>query len=280
MTTLSASPRTTTATTPRRRSRLGRIASLARSEVKLLTRNSTILATALLLGPAMALIMSQLSAMQGPLDERFSAVAVNLLITWCVLMAVYYNLTSILVARREEGVLKRMTTGEISPWDAIVAAAIPSVGVFLVQVVLGTALVLAVIGVPALPNPLLIVIGMLGAAVVCVLLSAVSTSFTTSVEAAQYSTMPIFLALIFLSGTSFSLATMPEALQTIASFTPLNAVGELVSLGATGTTLLGDATEGFLGTSAFAIRPLLVLAAWIGFAWMLARRSMRFEPRR
>ena len=276
MTTLTAS----TARTPRRRGRIARVASLARSEVKLLGRNRTLLLTALLLGPAMALVMSQLNGTNGPLDARFSALIANVLVTWCALTAVYYNLTVILVARREEGVLKRMTTGEASPWEAIAAAAAPSVGVFLTQAILGSALVFALIGVPALPNPLLVILGMLGAAVVCVLLAALSTTFTSSVEAAQYSTMPIFLALMFLSGTSFSLATMPEAIQTLASLTPLNAVSELVSLGTSGATLLGVEAGDLLGTTSYAVRPLLVLVAWIAFAWSLARRSMRFEPRR
>lgn len=259
---------------------LARIVAIARAEAKLLGRNRATLVTGLLMGPLMAGLLALFNLDGDATGGTYATFVICMLVTWSVLMAVYYNLTSIFVARREERVFKRMSTGEASGWEALIAASVPSTLILGLQVVLGAAIAVAVFGVPDLTNPLLAVLGLAGAVVVCVALAAASTAFTSSVESAQYSTMPVFVVLVFFSGTNFPLAAMPEAMQAVSAATPLNAASELISLGLNGTDLLGDATAGLWSSFVDAGRPLLVLTVWIAGSIWLARRHMRFEPRR
>lgn len=263
-------------TTPRRR-----MAAFARAEARLLGRNRVALATGLLLGPLMAgmFVLVNLGSAQ-PGSGSFTPHVIAIVLTWSALLTVYYNLTSIFVARREDRVFKRLATGEATSWEVLVAASVPSSLILLAHLVLGSGVAILGFGVPAAPNPLLVVPALAGTVVVCVGLAAASTAFTSSVEAAQYSTMPVFLLLSLTSGTMFPQAMLPEPMQALAALTPLNAASELLSIGLGGTTLVGERVDGLAAGLAAAGSPLLVLAAWCVLAAWLARRYMQFEPRR
>ena len=211
----------------------------------------------------------------------FATFLVGMLATWSMLMVVYYNLTIIFVTRREEGVFQRMSTGEASPWEALVGACLPSAAVAVAQVVLGTAAAMALMGMHSLANPLLMLVALVGGTVFLAATAAWSSTWTATVEGAQYSTMPLFLVLIFLSGTFLPAASMSEGLRAIAAGSPLYAMSDLVSLGMTGTSLDGGITaEGFTGTLIAAGRPALCLVCWCVAAWAIAGRTMRFARRR
>ena len=144
--TASAAPRTWSSTTaPVSPRALRRITAIGRAEIRLFVRNPTVLATALLFAPVTVGLMSPLLGrdLTGP---AFATFLVGMLATWSMLMVVYYNLTIIFVTRREEGVFQRMSTGEASPWEALVGACLPSAAVAVAQVVLGTAAAMALIG--------------------------------------------------------------------------------------------------------------------------------------
>ena len=173
-----------------------------------------------------------------------------------------------------------MSTGEASPWEALVGACLPSAAVAVAQVVLGTAAAMALMGMHSLANPLLMLVALVGGTVFLAATAAWSSTWTATVEGAQYSTMPLFLVLIFLSGT-FLPASMSEGLRAIAAGSPLYAMSDLVSLGMTGTSLDGGITaEGFTSTLIAAGRPALCLACWCVAAWAIAGRTMRFARRR
>lgn len=273
-------PRFAPATRHEPTSPLRRIVALARAEGRLLARNRATLATGVLMGPLMAGFLALLQLGRATDGPAFATFVVCMLMTWCVLMAVYHNLTAIFVARREERVFKRMSTGEATAWEALVAASTPSAVIVLAQTLLGAGLAFAAFGLPSFTNPLLVLVGIAGAVVVCVALAAVSTKFTSTVESAQYSTMPILMVLIFTSGTNFPLSALPEGLQRAASFTPLNAASDLMSIGLNGSTLLGRSVDGFLASCQAAAFPTAVLAGWVVVTVIAARRTMRFEPRR
>jgi len=215
---------------------LRRITAIGRAEIRLFVRNPTVLATALLFAPVTVGLMSPLLGrdLTGP---AFATFLVGMLATWSMLMVVYYNLTIIFVTRREEGVFQRMSTGEASPWEALVGACLPSAAVAVAQVVLGTAAAMALMGMHSLANPLLMLVALVGGTVFLAATAAWSSTWTATVEGAQYSTMPLFLVLIFLSGTFLPAASMSEGLRAIAAGSPLYAMSDLVSLGMTGTSL-------------------------------------------
>ena len=265
---------------PRTAGPLRRVAAIGRAEVTLFVRNPTILATALLLAPAMVVIMGPMLG-RDLIGPAFATFLTEMLATWSLLMVVYYNLTVIFVTRREEGVFQRMSTGEATPWEALAGACLPSAAVAVVQVVLGTAAAMAFMEMRSLVNPLLMLVALVGGTVFLAATAAWSSTWTATVEGAQYSTMPLFLVLIFLSGTFLPAASMSEGLRAIAAGSPLYAMSDLVSLGMTGTSLDGGITaEGFTSTLIAAGRPALCLACWCVAAWAIAGRTMRFARRR
>lgn len=278
--TIHLDPRLAPATDHRPVGRLRRIASIARAEAILLVRNHTALLTAILMGPAMTGFLALVNMGSVPLDGSYTTFVLSILLTWSVLMTVYYNLTTIFVTRREERVFKRLATGEATPWEAVIAAAIPATVIVISQLVLGGILAVLAFGMPNLTNPLLVVFGVVGAIIVAVALAAASSGFTTSVEAAQYSTLPLFLILGLASGTMFPLDVLPPVLQTLASFTPMHGATELLTVGLHGTDLAGNPTAGFASSFGDALRGIEATAIWLLLSVVAARRSMRFEPRR
>lgn len=279
--TVTLDPRLAPATDHQPTSRLRRILSIARAEATLLLRNRSALMTGLLLGPGMAGFLALVNVGNDiPLDASYTSYVICILLTWSVLMTVYYNLTTIFVTRREDRVFKRLSTGEATGWDAVIAAAVPATVIVVAQMVLGGIVAAVAFGVPVFTNPLFVLLGIVVAIVVSVALAAASSSFTTTVEAAQYSTMPVFLILGLASGAMFPLTGMPDVLQTIAAFTPLNAANELLMMGLNGTNMAGEATTGFLSSFGDSLLALESMVIWLLLSVVAARRAMRFEPRR
>lgn len=259
---------------------LRRVLSIARAETLLYLRNPTIVATAFLLTPLMVLFLAPLAGerLQGP---AFEAALAGMLAVWSLLMVVYYNLTVIFVSRREEGVFQRMSTGEASAWEALIAASLPSSLVALLQVGLGSAAIIVLLGTSGVRNILLILVAVLAGAFICGALAAWSSTWTTTVEGAQYSTLPIFMVLLLLSGTSLPASLFPEKLRLVAECSPMWAIADLVGLGITGTTVSGSVVDAPMSaTWSHALRPLGVLTVSCVCAWFVARRHMRFARRR
>jgi ABC-2 type transport system permease protein len=193
-----ATPKANTVAHPQERrggSALKRIWSITRAETILSTRNPTIFLTALLLPAVMVLLLAPTLGQQMS-GAAFASFLVQTLAAWGLLLVIYVNLTTIFVARRQEGFFQRMATGEATPWEAMIGGSIPSVIVAMVQV--GVAVIGSAIFVDgaSITNPLLVVVAVLGGAVFLGGLAAWTSRFTSTVEGAQYSTMPILMILI------------------------------------------------------------------------------------
>lgn len=257
---------------------LRRVRSIAMAEARLFLRNRTIAATAL----GLPLVMVVFFAAVGDTADgaAFSTYLANTLLQWGLLLVVFYNLTTIFVARREDGVFQRMSTGEATPWEALSAASLPSLAVLLVQVVAGGTAAILAFGAPAMTNPLFILAAIALGSIIMVALAAWTSSFTTTVEGAQYSTLPGFFILMLLSGLTFPLDLLPEGLRTLATFTPLHAVAELVSVGMNGSRLGEVSSLSFQQSWGEGLRPLGVLVIWTVVTLWLARATMRFTRRR
>ena len=107
-----------------------------------------------------------------------------------------------------------------------------------------------------------------------------TAAWTRSAEAAQLTSMPIII-LASLGPLATTIPDMSDRLRDILSLTPGAAMSELVRIGWFGFDG-PDATEAtlsFAETWGQAAEPLLVIAAWTIVAVVLARRSMRWEPR-
>jgi ABC-2 type transport system permease protein len=107
-----------------------------------------------------------------------------------------------------------------------------------------------------------------------------TAAWTKNAEAAQLTSMPLII-LASIGPMTSTIPDMPDRLRDVLSLTPGAAMSDLIRTGwygfdgpgATKTTLT------FAETWAQAAQPLVVIAAWAFLAVVLARRSMRWEPR-
>ena len=254
-----------------------RVTALGRAELRLLWRNRTALLNAVLT-PAAAFAFVGASDVFAE-GARVGTVIVTAVTVVALGMAVYYNLVTAYVSRREEHVLKRLRTGELTDAEILVGTAAPSVAVAWLQVVVAV-VVAAAIGRLAMPvNGLLVVLAVLVGSLVFPLLAAASSAMTRTVELAQVTTAPVLFVPLVLSGLFAPIRDLPAGLVPVAQVMPMTPVVDLMRLGLLGVDRDGD----HLGTAATfvaAVPSLGVGAAWVAIGLWATRRWFRWEPRR
>ncbi|HYO20661.1 MAG TPA: ABC transporter permease [Dermatophilaceae bacterium] len=270
-------PTRTTRITPRTGSRSARrIACLARAEALLLRRNPIALLTAAAMPVAMVLFV-RLYQPDGA-GGGLGAQVVTTLTAFTLILVVYYNLVTALVARREELVLKRLRTGETSDAEILAGTAVPAVALAWGQILIGILAAVTVLGLGIPANPALVLVAVVLGTAVFVLLAAVSTALTRTVEMAQVTTAPVLFVPLILSGAMIPLTSLPDPLQRLAQVMPLTPVVDLVRLGLTGTTSDGASVD-LAGSFGPAVVPVLILTAWVAAGTWATRRWFRWEPR-
>jgi ABC-2 type transport system permease protein len=255
-----------------------RIASLARAEALLLRRNPIALLNAVA-APVAVVLFLKISVPDGGGALGVGPMVVTSLTAFALILGVYYNLVTALVARREELVLKRLRTGETSDAEILAGTAAPAVAITWGQILVGVLVAVTVLGVGMPSNPVLVLAAVVAGTAVFVLLAAASTALTRTVEMAQVTTAPVLLVSMLLSGVMFPLDVLPEPLQRLAQVLPLTPVVDLLRLGLTGTTGQG-ATVGVAASFGPALVPVLVLTGWVAAGVWATRRWFRWEPRR
>lgn len=262
---------------------LRRLTGMATAEMRMLLRNKVAFFYAVAMAPLMVLMLMNLPMVTMLAESMPHGGLATMITTTLVLMglslAVYYNLTTAVVARRESLVLKRLRSGSAHPAEILASVALPNVFVLLAQTILVLAATCAAFGAPAFTNPLLVLVGLgLGAVFfsICAFQTGVSTR---TVEASQLTTMPGVLLFMGISGMVVPLSSMPERVESLMHLLPVVPVSELVMLGLNGTTMDGRHL-GLAETWAAAAQPVAVMVAWtIACGWYL-RRTMAWEPRR
>lgn len=257
---------------------LRRMSSMVRAETLLLFRNKTVLLNALLLAPLMAIALAPM------LQEAFgaanlTALLLQLLLIFGLMFVIYYNITAIVVARREAGIFQRMKTGQASEWEALISAIIPSAFVLSIQMLMGVIASSVLTRSLAVVNPLPLLIAILGGICIFAGLAAWTSSWSSTVESAQYSTMPVMMAALFFSGYLLPVHLMPEVVQTLASYSPLYAVNALLTISmGTAPALDGGAALTLSESFSALLTPTLIVFVWSGIA-LLAARKTRFARR-
>jgi ABC-2 type transport system permease protein len=254
-----------------------RVLALASAEIRLLLRNrtavvSSLLGPGLLLGSVAAIAVSNGLELDGP---DFIAKAIGISLT----LVAYYNLVTTFVARREALVLQRMRTGELTDGEILLGTAVPTLLVTVVQILVVGVGVVALGKWSAPVDVVLPLLALLGGGALMVVLAAATTSFTRTVEAAQFTTLPLVVAATFCSGLLVQLSGFPEQAAQVFRFLPLTPVIELSRLGLVGETWSGHAVD-TAGAWAAAPVPLAVLAGWLVVGAVVARRVFRWAPRR
>ncbi|WP_420175222.1 ABC transporter permease [Luteococcus sp. OSA5] len=262
---------------------LGRIASLTRAELKMLLRSKVSFFYAISLAPMMVVLMAEMPATKKLMEAMPSGGAATMITAILVIsglsLAIYYNLTTATVARREALVLKRLRTGEASATEVLVALASPNLLIFALQVLLVLAITAAAFGSPQFTNPVLFVLALLLGAVFFAIVSFLTSVHTRTVEASQLTTMPGIFLFLAVSGLLIPLSVIPERLQLVFELLPVAPIADLVLMGLNGTTLDGQhlSTGQTWGT---AVQPILVMVIWIVAAGWQLHRTMDWEPRR
>lgn len=256
---------------------LRRTWAMSRAEVSLYVRNRSIALTALLLTPL--LVLANSPVILRDIDTiSIPTVILQLVVNMSLMLVIYFNLTVIFVARREDGVFQRLDTGEATRWETVVATTVPSVVVLLLQVVCGLVLAGVIAKSWPISDPLLLLLTVLLALALFAGCAAFTSAYCRTVESAQYGALPGFLFFYFLSGIIIPLHLFPEPVPTISRWSPLVAVNHLLSL-SSGTDPLTNQSTSFLGGWAQAGQPLAALGLWTVLFVALARRHMRFNRR-
>jgi ABC-2 type transport system permease protein len=256
-----------------------RVAALARAEGVLLRRNRIALLTALALPVAMVYSLKASGVLGAGGSRGAGAALLTGLTVFALLLPVYYNLVTAMVARREELVLKRLRAGEATDAEILAGTAAPAITIAWAQVAVAAIAAVAVFGMDAPANVALMLAALVLGTAVFALLAAVSTAVTRTVELAQVTTLPVLMFPLVFSGLLFPLSVLHEPLRSVAQALPLTPVVELMRLGLAGTAA-GGHHLGLAASLGAAATPVLVLAAWIAAGAWAARRWFRWEPRR
>ena len=232
-----------------------RVAALARAEGILLWRNRLALLNAVILPAALVGSLKSFGGLGASGAHDFGAMLLTGLTAFALLIAVYYNLVTAMVARREELVLKRLRTGEATDGEILAGTAAPAIAIAWAQIAVAAVAAVAVLGLNPPANAALVPVALILGTAVFVLLAAVTAAVTRTVQLAQVTTMPaLWLPLVF-SGLLFPLAMLPEPLRWVAEALPLTPVVELMRLALTGTTAAGGHHLGLAATFGAAVSP-------------------------
>ncbi|MBY8843057.1 ABC transporter permease [Streptomyces sp. SP2-10] len=248
-----------------------RLRALARAELALLGRNRGVVFTALFVPLAIPFTM------RPALDQmdlagaglRIGPVLLTTAIGFSFLFAVYTALVSAYVSRREELVLKRLRTGELSDAEILTGTALPPVLLGLAQALVLCAGCAALLHTGAPKAPYLLLPGLLAGLVVSAALAALTSSFTRTTESAQVTALPLVFLSMAGSGIAAPTEVMPDRLASVCELLPLSPAIRLVRGSWTGQ-LSAYETLGALATA----------LAWTIVSVFAVRRWFRWEPRR
>lgn len=265
----------TTLTAPARPSTGGsrRFLALVRAETTILLRNRTAVFIAVALPFLMALAFSGMA-----MDRQFLGVTLGIiLLASGLLFVVYYTLVTSLVGRREQLVLKRLLSGEPTPWQILLAPAVPLWVLLAIQAGLGLGAGL-LLGAP-LAHPWALVLAVVGGASAWTALAVWSATWTRTVESAQLTTMPLMMISLLLSGFSLPLSVLPEPVERVAHWLPMTPVVDLLTFAHTGLTPAGTPADGVGAALLAAGWMVLPLALWTLLGLVAGLRNFRWDAR-
>ncbi|MGW4839918.1 ABC transporter permease [Streptomyces globisporus] len=249
---------------------LRRLNALARAELILLIRNRSAIFVALVL-PIVMIFSIRASLEQIDLAGTGLSVAGAALtggIGIVLVQVVYMNLVTGYVTRREELVLKRLRTGEVTDREILISTALPSVALAVLQSVLLVVAGAIAFDLSAPKRPELFLLGLIVGFVMMSALAAATSAVTRTVQTSQLTTLPLFFVSLFASGIFVPLDVFPDKLAAVFELLPLTGVMTLVRHG-----WLGGVEGGDLVTAAVAA------LAWTAFAVFAVRRWFRWDPR-
>lgn len=184
-----------------------------------------------------------------------------------LIFSLYSSVTGLYVARREELVLKRLRTGEVSDPVILAGGASLYVTVAVVQIVV-TCAVLSVMFDAGPRQPLAAAAGLLTGVALMTAMAAATAALCRTVESVMIATLPAIFVLPMISGIYLPREVLPAALGDALLYAPLSSTIDLIRAGWTDELTAG----GILARTVLAV-------LWTAlFSW-LAIRKFRWEPR-
>ena len=279
---------TTTTTTVHDRPTTGsafkRFTALAWAESLQFIRNKTLLITATVVPIAFALVMY---FVQSGNDEASkvdaAATAMEYFLLFTLMYVQYYSVLSMVTTRRDEGVLKRLRTGEARDVEILGASSVPGAFLTIVSTVVIVVLLL-VLGAPGPVNVVPFIVSVLLGLVVVSGLALVTSGFTKNAEAAQITSMPVILLLFASMGLFRQL--YPDTVTDIIDRTPFALIFDLAQYGWAGNTMVDRMmADGAAPLESGAVLGetwpmMLMLAAWSVVAIWAGAKYVRWDVRR
>ncbi|MGW6598007.1 ABC transporter permease [Streptomyces sp. NPDC055036] len=220
--------------------------------------------------PLMLLVALQFAQEQMGLDASGlnpGPVMVSTSVGVLLIFSLYSFITSLYVVRREELVLKRLRTGEVSDLVILAGGASMYIVVCAVQILVVATGISMIFGITPL-QPLSALAGVLTGIVLMTAMAAATAALCRAVESVTVATLPALFVLPLISGVYIPREILPDALGDALLFAPLSATVDLIRSGWTGSLGMPEA-----------LARVLLAAAWTAlFAWIAIRR-FRWEPR-
>ncbi|MDP9860785.1 MULTISPECIES: ABC transporter permease [Streptosporangium] len=253
---------------------------LARLDLTLVGRNTTVLFNVLLLPLLMAWMFTQT---QNGMDVAGVPGQLYVLTGVPGLMlgfAVFINLVNSFTARREELVLKRLRGGQPSAPAVLGGAALGALALYLGQVALLAIWMRKSDGLLPANVPMLVAAAALGV-VLFGLLAAAFSGITPNAELAQITVLPVILVMMIGAPVVFPTDALPGPLGVISGLLPVTPVVEIMRTAFLGTDHISGGGEALsmAGQWMAALPSFGLLLAWIAVAALLARWLFRWEPR-
>ena len=243
-----------------------RTTSLARAETLQFARNRTLLINAAVFPLGFGLVMFFVTrATDDASTTDAAAMALEYFLVFALMFVQFYTVLSMATTRRDEGVMKRLRTGEARDAEILGAFSFPgAVLTVLFTVVMAVALV--VLGAPGPVNVLPIIVAVLLGLAVCTGLALVTSGMTKNAEAAQITSLPVMILMFTSMGSIRQM--FPDSVNGIIERTPFALIFDLSQYGWAGNTMTDRIAEDspapldFTGVLSETWPMMVMLAAW------------------
>jgi ABC-2 type transport system permease protein len=260
-----------------------RFIALARAETLQFVRNKTLLINASVLPIAFAMGMYFIQSGNDDTSKvDAAATAMEYFLLFALMFVQFYTVLSMVTTRRDEGVLKRLRTGESRDIEILGASSFPGAVLTIVSTAV-IAVLLMVLGAPGPVNVVPIVAAVLLGLAVVSGLALVTSGFTKNAEAAQITSMPVMLLLFASMGIVRQL--YPEAVTEVIDRTPFALIFDLAQYGWAGNTMVDRiAADGAAPLESGAVlgetwQMMLILAVWAAVCLWAGAKYVRWDVR-
>lgn len=184
------------------------------------------------------------------------------MLTLAIATVSFTTFPTLVATYRQRGVLRRMSTTPVPPWQLLVAQVLVNLGALVLASLLALTLAVVLLGVELPQQPATFVLAFVMAALSTFAIGAVIAAVAPTASAATGFGMTAYFVSLLLGGVWVPLQVMPEGLRRVAEATPVGA----------GTHAMAAAWF----DAPFPTSAMLVMAVWVLVGVPLAARLFRW----